>query len=76
MCDGEGCVKVGEGYCRVCFVNAWEESTWDCNHCCTRFGEEANAERLRLRNEVELQRLEIASLRQENAELRRREEEH
>ena len=75
MCDGEGCVKDGEGFCGDCFVKEWEEDPWDCNDCRERFGAEANAERLRLRNEVECQRQEIRSLRQENAELRRREEE-
>lgn len=76
VCNGDGCETEGKGYCRDCFVTDWEEGTWDCNQCSTRFGEEARAERPRLRNEVESLRLEIRSLRQENAELRRREEEH
>ena len=76
MCDGEGCLKEGEGYCRDCFVTNWDEGTWDCNQCSTRYGEEAGAIISRLREEVELQRLEISSLRQENTELRCREEEH
>ena len=76
VCDGEGCLKEGEGYCRDCFVTNWDEGTWDCNQCSTRYGEEAGAIISRLREEVELQRLEISSLRQENTELRCREEEH